>query len=135
MGELVSEPNNSAHLSPERIDHRTWIKGRVATLLGHYWREDDDPALLAAMGKDWADVLEGLPQEYIQRACVAYLREETRKPKPCDIYERARQMMPKPKPVQRTEPQLAEPRVTAEQATAILEQAGFLPKRFGEGAK
>lgn len=134
MGELASEPNNSAHLSPERIDHRTWIKGRVATLLGHYWREDDDPALLAAMGKDWADVLEGLPQEYIQRACVAYLREETRKPKPCDIYERARRMMPRPEitPVAREEAMRPHhERVTADQANKILEEAGFRPKRFG----
>jgi hypothetical protein len=98
MNELQKAQSGSTHLSTERIEHRTWIKGRATTLLSHYWREDDDPALLAAIGKDWADVLEGIPQEYIQRACVQYQREEPRrKPTPGAIYALARDIMPKPR--------------------------------------
>ena len=69
-----------------RAEHREWIGGRALTLLSHYWRDDDDEALLAAMGKDWADVLEGIPAKYIQAACIRYQREEPRrKPPTCPI--------------------------------------------------
>lgn len=118
----------------ERKDHRTWIGGRVITLLSHYWRDDDPVELTEAIGADWADVLEGLPQEYIQRACVQYQREEPRKkPTPGAIYGIAKGMMPKPAPVRSIdESQIprSEPRVTAEQARDILAEVGFKPKRF-----
>jgi hypothetical protein len=101
MNELQKVPQGSTHLSTERTDHRIWIKGRATTILSHYWREDDDPALLAAIGKDWADVLEGIPAEFIQRACVQYQRTEPRRrPTPGAIYEIARAMMPAPKPIE-----------------------------------
>lgn len=97
MSELQKAQTGSGHSLAARTEHRTWIKGRAATLLAHYWREDDDPALLAAIGKDWADVLEGLPQEYVQRACIQYQRDEPRKrPTPGAIYQIARALMPKP---------------------------------------
>lgn len=67
------------------------------TLLSHYWREDDPVELTAAIGRDWALVLEGLPQDIIERACLRYLRNEPRrKPTPGAIYEMARNMMPRP---------------------------------------
>ena len=137
MNELQKAQSGSTHLSTERIEHRTWIKGRATTLLSHYWREDDDPALLAAIGKDWADVLEGIPQEYIQRACVQYQREEPRrKPTPGAVYEIARALMPKPAPVPRvawTPEQIAEYQERAgqinperkAQAEAILKSVGI----------
>ena len=53
--------------------------------------------LSAAIAKDWADVLEGLPQNYIDRACIRYLREEPkRKPTPGAIYRLVLEMMPRP---------------------------------------
>lgn len=83
------------------MGHREWIGGRALTLLSHYWRDDDPVELTAAIGADWADVLEGLPREYIQRACVQYMRDEpNRKPKPGAIYQIARKLMPKPAHVQ-----------------------------------
>jgi hypothetical protein len=136
MNELQKAPNGFAPSLAERTEHRTWIKGRAATLLSHYWREDDDPALLAAIGKDWADVLEGIPQEYIQRACIQYQRDEPRrKPTPGAVYEIARSMMPRPMPVPArslTQEEVAEyqarvGRVNPErkaQAEAILREAG-----------
>ena len=123
-------------MSVERVEHREWIGGRCLTLLSHFWREDDPVELTAAIGKDWADVLEGLPQEYIDRACIQYLREENRKPKPADIYRRARDLMPAPRFV--TPPAPPEPereRVSPEAAEEIMRAAGFKPRAFPTAAK
>lgn len=130
----ANQPNDSTHLSQERVEHREWIGGRCMTLLSHYWRDDDPVELTAAIGKDWADVLEGLPQEFINRACIQFLREETRKPKPSDIYRRALAMMPKPTRVPDPEPERGE-RCSPEAAAKILAEAGlgdkFATKRTG----
>lgn len=100
------------------------------TLLSHYWRDDDPVELTSAIGADWADVLEGIPQEYIQRASIQYQRQEPRrKPTPGAIYDMARRMMPKPKPA--PEPVLDRTPCDPETASRILEDAGFSPKRFG----
>ena len=101
----------STHLSAERAEHREWIGGRALTLLSHYWRDDDPVELTAAIGADWADVLEGIPREYIQQACIVYQRENgDRKPKPGTIYQLARRLMPAPTPVQPApEPERAQP--------------------------
>ena len=112
--------------------HREWIGGRILTILSHYWREDDPVELTAAIGADWADVLQGLPRDCIQRACIQYQQDEPRrKPTPGAIYQLAKSYMPKPALVPRPEPERTEPRVTKEQADAILAGAGFAPKRFG----
>ena len=108
MESLPSKPNASTHLSAERAGHREWIGGRALTLLSHYWRCDDPVELTAAIGADWADVLEGLPQEYIQRACIKYQRDEPRrKPTPGAIYQLTKEMMPQPAPapMQKTTPE------------------------------
>lgn len=97
MTNLPSNQNASTHLSQERAEHREWIGGRSITLLSHYWRHDDPVELTAAIGADWADVIEGLPQDFIQRACVKYMRDEPRrKPTPGAIYQIALEDMPKP---------------------------------------
>ena len=98
MPNQIQEANGSFGPSlQERQSRREWILGRIATLLGHYWREDDPSELNEAMGRDWADILEGLPQDAISRACMAYLRNEPRrKPSPGAIYALAREMMPRP---------------------------------------
>lgn len=115
----------------ERADHREWIGGRILTLLSHYWREDDPVQLTAAIGKDWADVLEGLPQDFIDRACIAYMREEPRrKPTPGEVYQRAVAMIPRPKLVA-PEPGERRKKCTRDEAQAILEDVGFKLNRFG----
>ena len=117
-------------MSAERVAHREWIGGRALTLLSHYWRDDDPIELTAAIGADWADVLEGVPAEYLQRACVQYLRDEpTRKPKPGAIYQIARAMMPKPTVVPTPEPERIP--ATPEEARAILNDVGFRVNKFG----
>jgi hypothetical protein len=117
----------------ERVEHRVWIAGRVLTVLSHYWRDDDDEALTSAIAADWADVLEGLPQDAIQKACIQYQRKEAwRKPTPGAIYALARDFMPRPAVV-RSEPAPEPPkeRCDPKVAQAICEAAGFTPKRFG----
>jgi hypothetical protein len=116
--------------------------------LAHYWREDDDPALLAAIGKDWADVLEGIPQQFIQRACIQYQRDEPRKrPTPGAVYQIARAMMPKPEIVaparsvqtpepteqelQEREAKMAERRAFAEE---VIRRSGFKVRIGGDDA-
>jgi len=120
---------------PERAAHREWIGGRALTLLSHYWRDDDPVELTAAIGQDWADVLEGIPQDYIQRACIQYQRDEPRrKPTPGAVYQIARALMPKPAPVRIDNFTPIRPReevCTPEAAAEIMAEAGFRPKRFG----
>ncbi len=129
--------NNPVHhqLSPrllaERRAHREWIGGRAITLLSHYWRPDDPVELTAAIGKDWADVLEGLPQDAIQRAAIRFQQENQKaKPTPAAIYALAVASLPRPVLV-KPEPERETPRVSKERAAEILAEAGFRPRQFG----
>lgn len=116
-----------------RESHREWIVGRVLTLLNHYWREDDPVEMSAAIARDWADVLEGLPQEYIQRAVIRFQQTSgNRKPTPGAIYALTRDLMPAPTVVV-SAPPVPEPqreRVSADRAAEIMNEVGFKPKRF-----
>lgn len=107
--------------------------GRIATLLSHYWREDDPSELNEAMGRDWADILEGMPQDAIAKACMAYLRSEPRrKPSPGAIYALAREYLPRPVVVPRPiAPEPERKKMTAERAAEIMAEAGYRPKKFG----
>lgn len=117
----------------ERQSRREWVLGRIATLLSHYWRDDDPSELTEAIARDWADILEGLPQDAIGRACMAYLRNEPRrKPSPGAIYALAREFIPKPVVVARSEPEAPRERLSAERAAEIMAEVGFRPKKFGD---
>lgn len=86
-----------------------------------------------AIARDWADILEGLPQDAIGRACMAYLRNEPRrKPSPGAIYALAREFIPKPVVVARSEPEAPRERLSAERAAEIMAEVGFRPKKFGD---
>lgn len=131
-----SSPERAAYeawlRSPERQAHRGWIGGRIVTLLGHYWREDDPTELTAALAKDWADLLEGYPRAAIEDACKSYLRDQPRrKPTPGDICNRAaafQAIARRRRPKLRPEPE--PPACSAEAARDILARAGFTPKRM-----
>jgi hypothetical protein len=87
-----------------------------------------------AIARDWADILEGLPQDAIAKACRRYLTEEPRrKPTPGAIYAMARDYIPRPVIVARApEPEAPKrERVSAERAAEILAEAGFRPRKFG----
>jgi len=85
---------------------------------------------------DWLAVLDGLPRDDIERACMDYLRDEPRRrPTPGDIRQRVlatRAWAEKYRaPVAQIEAQSRE-RVTPEAATAILAEAGFKPRRMAQ---
>lgn len=137
MSNLPTNHSNEWMPSLEvRKSHREWIAGRVLTLLNHYWREDDPVEMSAAIARDWADVLEGLPQEYIQKAAIRFQQQSgNRKPTPAAIYAMARDLMPPPTVVA-SRPPPPEPqrdRVSAERAEEIMNEIGFRPKRFNGG--
>ena len=138
MQNLPAEAKRECALSlPEREAHREWIGGRALTLLNHYWREDDPAEMTAAIARDWADVLEGLPRDAIHKAAIQYQRDEPRrKPTPGAIYALARAAMPRPQVVASAPPVEIEapPRVTADRAAQIMAEVGFRPKKFGGSA-
>ncbi len=117
----------------ERQSRREWIAGRILTLLSHYWREDDPSAMDEAIARDWADILEGMPQDAVAKACRRYLTEEPRrKPTPGAIYALAREYVPRPVVVSRApEPEPVRERPSAERAAEIMAEIGFRPQRFG----
>ena len=133
----LTKSNNAWMPSLEaRATHREWIVGRVLTLLNHYWRADDPVELSEALGRDWADVLEGLPQEYIQRAAIRFQQTSRSKPTPAAIDALARELMPPPTVVASAPPP-QEPqrdRVSAARAEEIMNEIGFRPKRFNGGS-
>jgi hypothetical protein len=131
MANLPEVKGSCGPSSQERRSRREWILGRIATLLSHYWREDDPSELNEAMGRDWADILEGIPQDALAKACTAYLRNEPRrKPTPGAIYALARSFIPAPVIVHRA-PEPVKERLTAERAAEIMAEVGFRPKTFG----
>jgi hypothetical protein len=129
------QKNGLAHFSQERREKREWLLGRVATLLSHYWRDDDPEHLAAATATDWADVLDGMPEQAISKACLAYLKDEPRrKPTPGAIYALAKAFVPRPALVSQIKPtpqQIERERVTPEKAKQIMHEVGFVPKKFG----
>ncbi len=75
------------------------------TLLSHYWRDDDPVQLTAAIGADWAKVLDGLPRDAIDWACIKWLRENPkRKPSPGAIYQLAKSRLPQRVPALMADP-------------------------------
>lgn len=80
----------------ERVDHRQWIGGAIATLLSFYWRSEDDPRVSEAAGKAWADDLEYFPREVICSVLNSWRRTATRRPTPADIIQLCRARMPRP---------------------------------------
>lgn len=84
----------------------------------------------AALARDWCDILEGMTQDAIGKACMAYLRDEPRrKPVPGAIYALARSFTPAPVVVHRAEPERE--KISAERAAEIMAEVGFRPKTFG----
>jgi len=87
----------------------------------------------AALARDWCDILEGMTQEAISKACMAYLRDEPRrKPAPGAIYALARSFTPRPAIVPQVEPERE--KISAERAAEIMAEVGFKPpQRWHDG--
>ena len=122
-------PNGHAPADPD------WLAGAVLTLLNHYWREEDDPAVLEAMLRDRIAVLRGLPQSALEHARITYMRDQPRRrPTPGDLYARAVAALPKapcqPEHLALPAPDPDRQPVDPDAAAAILARAGFTPDRF-----
>ena len=88
----------------------------------------------AAIARDWCDILEGMTQDAIGKACMAYLRDEPRrKPAPGTIYALARSFTPAPVIVPKaSQPEPERERISTERAAEIMAEVGFRPKRMGD---
>jgi hypothetical protein len=86
-----------------------------------------------ALARDWCDILEGIPQDALSKACTAYLRSEPRrKPTPGAIYALAQSFIPAPAVVHRApERETVREKISAERAAEIMKEVGFRPKTFG----
>jgi len=111
-----------------------WLAGRITTLLSHYYTPDIPATLSEAAMVDWLAVLDGLPTDDIERACMDYLREEPRRrPTPGDIRQRVLAKRAWAEKYRAPVVQIDAPsreRVTPEAANAILAEAGFRPRRM-----
>lgn len=100
------------------------------------WERDRGTLAHDRLMKDWITALQDFPLSEVQAACRAWVEAEPRRmPNEGDIRgkvmaARAKRVsaLPKPEPVEIRE------RATPEQAAAILAEAGFRPKTFGEKA-
>lgn len=63
--------------------------------MGHYWRPDDPYELTEALSGDWANILESVPRQAIERACEAYMAENRYRPTPADILNLAHKFIPR----------------------------------------
>lgn len=72
---------------------RSWVAGRVVTLLSHYFVAQTDASVAEAVAEDWCAMLEDYPAWAIANAARWWMsRENPRKhckPLPGDIQERA----------------------------------------------
>jgi len=82
-----------AYLQTARHHHpapaEDWLKGRIATLLAHYFVATAHESVNAMIAQDWLDSLAPLPKTAIAEACAWWRDNETRKPKPADIRKKA----------------------------------------------
>ena len=111
-------------------DYEVWLAGRIETLLSHYFIPNQNDAVATAAASDWMDILGGLTQDAVSKACLEYMRTEpTRRPTPGAIYALAKSYMPKPQPVLEPEPRrhVGSP----ESARRILAEAGYRTDDFG----
>lgn len=127
-------------MSPQQQqDHRAKIGLRARVILSTFWREDDTDAEQALELEGWMDVLENCSHSEIRKAWAKYQRTGPRtatgklyKPDAGAIYKMVMDTRPRPKLVRREIPEpKREPRVTKEQATAILKDANFRVNKFG----
>lgn len=66
-----------------------WLKGRIATLLSHYYLATNDVNINTAVAIDWVDCLRPFPQVAVEKACAEWRDTERRKPTPADIRGKA----------------------------------------------
>lgn len=117
MATDIKAKNNGSHelskLQAARLSDRKWILGRIEVLLGDFYREDLGEVFGVAALMQWADVLEGLPHDAIDKGIIEYQRNGPRsqtthkliKPAAGDIYAFAKRFIPKPRIVVTQQPE------------------------------
>lgn len=100
--ELSTEQLNNLRVTVERVARpaaEEWVRGRIATLLAHYWLDRDGPIeLKTAMADDWIAVImdDPCPPDWaIHKACLAWLsgKDARKKPLPGELRELAIEQM------------------------------------------
>ena len=129
----------SKHLSPQDLRaHRETIVSEVRVVLAAYFQPSESPDVITAQLAWWADELQDWTREQVVWALRKWNRDEpSRRPTPGHILailkaargKKAAERNPAPKIEERKDP-----RVTADEASAILEEYNFAPKRFGGDA-
>ena len=124
-----------------------WCMARVAALLSPYYDKDTPPAVRKMEAEDWLEALGEYPQWAIERAVrwwkSADNLDRRKRPLEGDIAARCKKEMrgigsipyilkSKLEPRYIPEPQCERKPVDRETAAAILKEAGFSPRRFGE---
>ena len=120
---------------PERSKHRAWIGVRIEATLDGYWQNRPSDVVKAEILMDWMDGLEAFTPDEIRNACREWLHSSPRK-KP-NIGDIRQIILGKRQSAVRLAPKEPEPErdvVTAEEASAILNEFGFKPKRMKETA-
>lgn len=141
MAHDIQQMNNaSSELSEQqeaRLSDRKWIIGRIEVLLNDFYRKDLGEAFDTAAQIQWADVLEGLPREAINKGCIDYQRNGPRsqatnkliKPAAGDIYRFSLPFIPRPKVVAPARDQEPERHISSPEEKARVQQmikdAGF----------
>jgi|AntRauTorckE5430_2_1112549.scaffolds.fasta_scaffold11194_3 hypothetical protein len=118
----------------EQDAHRARIAFDVEVILDGYWKDRPPENVKAGILADWADTLEDWTQEQILYALRKWRNENpSRKPNPSHILGILKMMRGKAE-VKRNPPapapQIERQRATKTEAAAIMENAGFAPKRF-----
>ena len=127
-------PQIAKSLSPQQLsEHRARIAFDVRTVLSAYFQPHEAEEIKAAQLAWWCDELQDWTQEQVLWALRQWNRDNPRlRPTPGDIVSickkaRGRKIaatLPKQEPEPERKP------VDRETAAAILEQAGFAPKRM-----
>lgn len=133
-------PRHAQSLSQDQLDaHRRAIAFDVEVILDGYWKDRPPENVKAGILADWADTLEDWTQEQILYALRKWRNENpSRKPNPGHILGILKMMRGKAE-VKRNPPapapQIERQRATKTEAVAIMENAGFAPKRFNDEKK
>lgn len=133
-------PLSKSLASPDLDKHRAMVAVELEVMAKKMdrfgWDRDRGSMAHDRLISDWMDALQDFPLDEVQAACRAWVQDNPRRmPNEGDI--RGKVMAARAKRVAalpNLQPEPQGERATPEQAAAILAEAGFKPKTFGDGA-
>lgn len=122
------------------------IAGHVTLLLQHYYRDANiPPAVAEGLALQWLQCLEEFPEWAVQKACVEYLKNDTkgRKPSPGQVVALAREQVGKYRAlifrcnqiIKAKPPEPPAPKPTEEQKKKVAEMLAGVVKTLETGGK